>query len=71
VGTVSVSERLDAYQQRHPGVGFPLAVVYKFTDDQGGYLAALITYYGFLSLFSRATRTCRSRSWTRRWPSSR
>jgi membrane protein len=25
--------------------------VYKFVDDQGGYLAALITYYGFLSLF--------------------
>jgi hypothetical protein len=25
--------------------------VYKFADDQGGYLAALITYYGFLSLF--------------------
>jgi YihY family inner membrane protein len=29
----------------------PLAVVYKFVDDQGSYLAALITYYGFLSLF--------------------
>jgi YihY family inner membrane protein len=29
----------------------PIAVVYKFADDQGGYLAALITYYGFLSLF--------------------
>jgi len=26
-------------------------VLYKFFDDQGGYLAALITYYGFLSLF--------------------
>ncbi|WP_259314378.1 YihY/virulence factor BrkB family protein [Capillimicrobium parvum] len=26
-------------------------MVYKFADDQGGYLAALITYYGFLSLF--------------------
>ena len=26
-------------------------MVYKFTDDQGPYLAALITYYGFLSLF--------------------
>ena len=51
VGTVAVTERLDTYQQRHPGVGFPLAVVYKFTDDQGGYLAALITYYGFLSVF--------------------
>ena len=32
-------------------VGFPLAVIYKFVDDQGTYLAALITYYAFLSLF--------------------
>ncbi|HEV7826722.1 MAG TPA: YihY/virulence factor BrkB family protein [Mycobacteriales bacterium] len=44
-------DRLDAYQRRHPWVGFPLAVVYKYVDDQGGYLAALIAYYGFLSLF--------------------
>ena len=29
----------------------PLAVIYKFVDDQGTYLAALIAYYGFLSLF--------------------
>ena len=42
---------LDAYQRRHRRLGFPLAVVYKFTDDQGSYLAALIAYYGFLSLF--------------------
>ena len=26
-------------------------MVYKFGDDQGPYLTALITYYGFLSLF--------------------
>ncbi len=45
------SSRLDAFQQRHPVVGFPLAVFYKFFDDQGSYLAALITYYAFLSLF--------------------
>ena len=32
-------------------VAFPLAVVYKYFDDTGGYLAALITYYGFVSLF--------------------
>src|SRR5881392_851880 len=43
--------RLDDYEQRHPWVGIPLAVVYKFIDDQGTYLAALITYYGFVSLF--------------------
>ena len=48
---MSTVERLDAFQQRHPRVGLPLAVVYKFYDDQGGYLAALITYYGFLSMF--------------------
>jgi membrane protein len=46
-----VIERLDDYQQHHRWVGLPLAVVYKFSDDQGTYLAALITYYGFASLF--------------------
>jgi membrane protein len=46
-----VVARIDAYQRRHRWVGFPLAVVYKFADDQGPYLAALIAYYGFLSLF--------------------
>lgn len=42
---------VDAYQRAHRWLGFPLAVVYKFADDQGPYLAALIAYYGFLSLF--------------------
>jgi YihY family inner membrane protein len=42
---------IDARQRRHRWLGFPLAVVYKFADDQGPYLTALITYYGFLSLF--------------------
>jgi YihY family inner membrane protein len=48
---LSLTERLDAFQQRHPAAGFPLAVVYKFADDQGNYLAALITYYAFLAIF--------------------
>jgi YihY family inner membrane protein len=48
---VKLAERLDAFQRRHPRVAVPLAVVYKYNDDQGGYLAALVTYYGFLSLF--------------------
>ena len=43
--------RFDALQQRHRWLGFPIAVLYKYSDDQGGYLAALMTYYGFLSLF--------------------
>jgi membrane protein len=48
---VSITERLDRFQRRHPGAGFPLAVIYKYSDDQGNYLAALITYYAFVSLF--------------------
>lgn len=46
-----VIRRLDALQRRNRGVGFVLAVFYKFVDDQGGYLAALIAYYAFISLF--------------------
>lgn len=42
---------LDNFQRRHPQAGFPLAVLYKYFDDSGGYLAALIAYYGFVSLF--------------------
>lgn len=48
---MSLTTRLDGFQRRHPGAGFPIAVLYKYVDDSGGYLAALITYYGFLSLF--------------------
>lgn len=48
---MGVVGRLDGYQRRHRWVGLPLAVVYKFVDDQGAYLTALITYYGFVSLF--------------------
>jgi uncharacterized BrkB/YihY/UPF0761 family membrane protein len=42
---------LDRLQRRNRAVGVVVAVVYKYLDDQGGYLAALITYYGFVSLF--------------------
>jgi membrane protein len=45
------SATLDRFQQRHPWAGLPLAVLYKFMDDQGNVLAALITYYAFVSLF--------------------
>ena len=46
-----VIDSLDAYQRRHRWLGFPIAVAYKFGDDQGAYLTALIAYYGFLSIF--------------------
>jgi membrane protein len=48
---MGVTERLDRFQRRHEWAGAPLAVIYKFHDDQGIYLAALIAFYGFLSLF--------------------
>jgi YihY family inner membrane protein len=51
---MSIGERLraiDRFQQRHRGLSFVAAVVKKFGDDEAGQLAALIAYYGFLSLF--------------------
>ena len=42
---------VDAFQRRHPAIGFPLAVVYKYFDDQGPYLAAALTYYAFIAIF--------------------
>jgi uncharacterized BrkB/YihY/UPF0761 family membrane protein len=48
---MAVTERLDRFQRKHPWAGFPLAVAYKYFDDFGSYLAALLTYYGFVSLF--------------------
>jgi membrane protein len=44
-------DAFDKFQQRHQWLGFPLAVRQKYSDDQGGYLAATITYYGFFSIF--------------------
>jgi membrane protein len=43
--------RLNAFQQNHKRVAFGYAIVKKFGDDEAAYQGALITYYGFLSLF--------------------
>ncbi len=48
---MALVDRLDRLQRRHPAAGFPIAVVYKYVDDTGPFLAALITYYAFVSLF--------------------
>jgi YihY family inner membrane protein len=42
---------IDDAQRRTPPVAFIWAVVKKFGNDQAGSLAALVAYYGFLSLF--------------------
>src|SRR5262245_42628451 len=41
----------DGIQRSHPLLAFPFAVFQKFSDDRAGQLAALISYYGFFSLF--------------------
>jgi len=48
---MAIADGLDAYQRKHAWLGLPLAVVYKFFDDQGNHLAALMTYFAFVSIF--------------------
>jgi YihY family inner membrane protein len=51
MGITDTLHALDHRQQQRPRIGFVAAVVKKFGDDQAGQLAALIAYYGFVSLF--------------------
>ena len=44
-------ERIDAFQQRHVVLAFPFAVNKRFSEDRGRHYAALLSYYGFFSLF--------------------
>lgn len=44
-------QAIDRWQRTHKGPAFTYAVIKKYDDDQTGYLAALITYYGFIALF--------------------
>lgn len=46
-----IVRRLDAFQQRHRATAFGYAVIKKYGEDGAGSQAALLTYYGFLSLF--------------------
>jgi membrane protein len=48
---VGVVSEIDRTQRRVPFIGIPLAVVYKFFDDQGNYLAGILTFYAFLAIF--------------------
>ena len=46
-----VIRAIDAFQQRRFPLNFVFGVVKKFGDDSAGSQAALIAYYGFLSIF--------------------
>jgi YihY family inner membrane protein len=50
-GAERVLRAADRFQQRHTVLAMPVGVAKKFGDDQAGKHAALLAYYGFLSLF--------------------
>jgi uncharacterized BrkB/YihY/UPF0761 family membrane protein len=49
--TESLLRRADRKQQDSNGLGFVVGVIRKFADDRCGQLAALLSFYGFLSFF--------------------
>ncbi|HEX4471017.1 MAG TPA: YhjD/YihY/BrkB family envelope integrity protein [Nocardioides sp.] len=48
---MGVVAAFDRGQRRHSVLGLPIAIFYKYVDDQGNYLAATITYYAFIAIF--------------------
>ncbi len=48
---MNLIDSVDQFQRRHRVLGFPIAVVYKYFDDQGPFLAATLTYYAFVAIF--------------------
>jgi membrane protein len=48
---VGFVDTLDRTQRKRSVLGFPLATFFKFLDDQGPYLAAIISFYALLAIF--------------------
>ena len=48
-----VVDWIDRVQRRYPPLAFPFAVSKRYGEDNGGWAGALISYYGFFSLFPR------------------
>lgn len=44
-------DTLDRTQRKRSVLGFPLATFFKFLDDQGPFLAAIISFYALLAIF--------------------
>lgn len=44
-------DAVDRTQRRRPSLGLPIAVFFKFVDDQGPYLAAIVSFYATLAVF--------------------
>lgn len=47
----TVVERLDRWQQRHRVPAFVVAIFMRYREDRGREFGALLSYYGFVSLF--------------------
>jgi membrane protein len=43
--------RLDAWQQRRSAISFLVAIFVRYREDRGRQFGALLSYYGFVSLF--------------------
>ena len=50
-GVKQLMAGFDHYQRERSWLAFPLGVVKKFFEDKAGYLAALVAYFGFFSIF--------------------
>ena len=48
---VGFVDTLDRAQRKRSVLGFPVATFFKFVDDQGPYLAAIISFYALLAIF--------------------
>ncbi len=51
VALMKLVRNIDGFQQKHRAAAFSFAVVKRYGEDAAGTQAALLTYYGFLSLF--------------------
>jgi YihY family inner membrane protein len=48
---VGFVDRLDRTQRKRSFLGFPVATFFKFIDDQGPYLAAIMSFYALIAIF--------------------
>ena len=44
-------DTVDRTQRKRSFLGFPVATFFKFIDDQGPYLSAIISFYALIAIF--------------------
>jgi membrane protein len=48
---VGFVDKVDRAQRERSVFGFPIATLFKFFDDQGAYLSAIISFYALIAIF--------------------